>query len=749
LAGLLALLGAAAWLVSRPSPAPPLLPSPEAWTSQSDAPVAYDMIEDESIIARAWREHFLARIKDPSSLRDIQDSYAGAGYRGIRELEEQLHALGDSPAKALSARVCIAKLYLYEGDFGAAAAMLAEVRAAAEADPEHLRSWIPPLAFLQGVTALRRGEAENCTACPCASNCIFPLELSAFHRRREGSTDAVRYFTEYLHFNPNDWGGRWLLNLAYMTLGEYPERVPSRYRIPPETFRSQGDIGRFRNVAPALGLDRLEESGGAIMDDFDNDGLLDIVVTSFDPQMPLAFYKNRGDGTFEERAGPAGLAAQLGGLYCVQTDYNNDGWLDIYVCRGAWWGRPMRHSLLRNNRDGTFTDVTREAGLAAPMDSQVAAWADFDLDGHLDLFVGGETVPSRLYRNRGDGTFEDVTARSGISTLGRFCKGAAWGDFDGDGYPDLFFSDWQGRPSLFHNNRDGTFTDVADAVGIRRPTRGGFACWVWDYDNDGWPDIFVATSLWYLARLHQTMQSYLRKEHPGETWRLYHNRGDGTFEDVTRAVGLDLAVPTMGCNFADLDNDGYLDMYLGTGGPAYSLQIPKLLFRNVEGRRFADITTSSGTGHLQKGHAVAIGDWNRDGNLDIFAHMGGAYPGDVSRNVLFQNPGGHGNHWINVKLVGVRSNRPGIGSRIKVLPAGEGARPIFRWVTSGSSFGANPLEQHIGIGKPDGIAALEVYWPAGKTTQVFRDLEADQAVEITEGQATLRRLPSRRVPAPP
>jgi hypothetical protein len=611
-----------------------------------------------------------------------------------------------------------------------------------------MQDWIPPLAFLQGITALRRGETENCVECQCASSCIVPLGPEAFHRKREGSLDAVRFFTEYLQFRPDDLGARWLLNLACMTLGDYPDRVPSHYLIPPEALQSKETIGRFRNVAPALGLDRLEQAGGIIMDDFDNDGLLDIIDTSWDPGVAMAFFKNKGDGTFEERGRAAGLAGQFGGLHCAQTDYNNDGWLDIYVCRGAWWGTPMRQSLLRNNRNGTFTDVTQEAGLAAPIDSQAAAWADFDLDGHLDLFVGGESVPSRLYRNKGDGTFEDVTSRSGINTVGRRIKGAVWGDFDGDGYPDLLLSVTNGGPMLYHNNGNGTFTEIAVASGITGPN-GGFACWVWDYDNDGWPDIFVALGLWDRANLHDAMKSYLQRgDYKGETYRLYRNKSGRGFEDVTRAVGLDFAVPVMGCNFGDLDNDGFLDMYLGTGGPQPSLLVPNLLFRNVQGRKFVDITASSGTGHLQKGHAVAIGDWDRDGNPDILIHMGGSFPGDASRNVLFQNPGGHGNHWINVKLVGTKSNRPGIGSRIKVVPAGKDALPIYRWVSSGSSFGANPLEQHIGIGKSDKIAALEVYWPASKSTQVFQDLDVDMAIEITEGQSTVRRRPWSRIPSP-
>src|SRR5206468_2247989 len=160
---------------------------------------------------------------------------------------------------------------------------------------------------------------------------------------------------------------------------------------------------------------------------------------------------------------------------------------DIYVCRGAYTGVPQRHSLLRNNGDGTFTDVTEEAGLSTPMDGQVAVWADYDNDGWLDLFVGGERERCRLYHNRGDGTFEEVALQAGIHTQGGVmwgvtCKGASWGDFNGDGYPDLYISNVAGPPRLYRNNRDGTFTDVAAEIGIRLPVETGFSCWFFDYD---------------------------------------------------------------------------------------------------------------------------------------------------------------------------------------------------------------------------------------------------------------------------
>jgi hypothetical protein len=203
----------------------------------------------------------------------------------------------------------------------------------------------------------------------------------------------------------------------------------------------------------------------------------------------------------------------------------------------------------------------------------------------------------------------------------------------------------------------------------------------------------------------------------------------------------------MGSNFADLDNDGYLDFYLATGEPLYSTLVPNRLFKNVGGKRFADITMSSGTGHLQKGHGVACGDWDRDGNVDLFVRLGGTTPGDAFRSALFQNPG-QGNHWLTVKLVGKKTNRPAIGARIKATLPGDPPRSVYRHVTNGSSFGANPLQQTIGLGKAGRITTLEVLWPTSGTTQVFHDVPVDQAIEITEFETTYRPLKWTRVPVP-
>jgi hypothetical protein len=685
--------------------------------------------------------NFLPQLKNPQSLEEIRQRFANLGQRGIFAANQELSQPDLTPERRMDLLLSRARLQLYEGAFLPAAESLAQARALSDADEPRFRKDRLTLIFLQGIAALRRGETENCVMCQCQGSCIFPIEAPAVHQNRVGSEQAIQYFLEYLSHVPDDIGVRWLLNICYMTLGSYPDGVPPKYLIPMDKFQSQMDIGRFIDVAPQLGLNRFNQAGGAIMDDFFNHGLFDLVMTSLDPAMPMHLYKNRGNGTFEECSASAGLAGQLGGLNCVQTDYRNSGFLDIYVCRGAWSRSPQRHSLLRNNGDGTFTDVTHEAGLAAPVDGQVAVWADFDNDGYLDLFVGSETGRSHLYHNKGDGTFEDVTDSAGVANLGQKCKGASWCDFDGDGYPDLYVSNLGGQNRLFRNNRNGTFTDVAPLLGVTKP--GGFACWFFDYDNDGWPDIFATAYEW---SLNDNVKSQLGLPNGGNTCRLYRNLKGHGFQDVSAQVGLNQVIAPMGSNFADFTNDGFLDIYLGTGTPNYSMLLPNRMFKNDSGRRFVDITTSSGTGHLQKGHAVACGDLFHSGLVEMLVELGGATPGDQFRNALFKNPG-NDKHWLSVKLVGQKTNRAAIGARIKVVPAGE-ERSIFRWVNSGGSFGGNTLQQHIGVGKAEHVATLEVYWPTSQTTQVFHDIAVDQAIEITEFAKEYRPLNWKKLPRP-
>ena len=518
-----------------------------------------------------------------------------------------------------------------------------------------------------------------------------------------------------------------------MTLGKYPAGVPKEHLLAPSLFASAEDIGRFTDVAPRVGLDAIfSEAGGLIVDDFDNDGLFDIVTSNWDFCAPMHFFHNNGDGTFADRSAQSGLASQLGGLNIIQTDYNNDGCLDILVLRGGW-ETAQRKSLLRNNCNGTFTDVTVEAGLAEPTTTQTAVWVDINNDGFLDLYVGNENEPNQLFLNNGNGTFKDISRSSGTD-LSALTKAVVAADYDNDGYADLFVSNYRGDSALFHNNHDGTFTDVAPQAGVQASGHG-FAAWFFDYDNDGRPDLLASS---YAMSIDESVRTYLGLPHNSPTMKLYRNLGNGAFRDVTEETGLNKVFMPMGSNFGDVDNDGYPDIYFGTGEPSYASLLPNVLLHNKGGKKFVDITASSGTGELHKGHGVAFADIDNDGDEDLLEVVGGAVPGDSHAFRLFENPG-HGNDWISVRLVGVKANRAAIGARIKVtVKNGTETRAVYRTVGSGGSFGASPLEQHMGLGKSAEIVGLEIQWPGDAQPQRFASVPKNQAIEIRQSASDYR-----------
>jgi len=384
-----------------------------------------------------------------------------------------------------------------------------------------------------GVAYLHKSEMENGIFRAPGDRCLLPMKPGSAYSNKEDSKKSIEYLRQALDQQPDNLEVKWLLNVAYMTIGGYPDQVPAQYLIPLKAFESPEDVGRFRDVAPEAGLDSFAMAGGVIVDDFENIGRFDIVTSSFDSCGPMHFFHNNGDGTFTEQAAKAGLSDQMGGLNMLQTDYNNDGCLDILILRGAW-ELPQRKSLLRNNCDGTFTDVTVASGLDQPTSSQAAVWVDINNDGLLDLFVGSEGQPIQLFLNKGDGTFQDISESAGLHRT-MFTKGVAAGDYDNDGFPDLYVSNFSGGNVLFHNNHNNTFTEVTQAAGVPGPGRG-FATWFFDYDNDGLPDIF-ATS--YFLSLDETARTYLGLPHNAATLKLYKNLGNGTFRDVTEEVGLD------------------------------------------------------------------------------------------------------------------------------------------------------------------------------------------------------------------
>ncbi len=598
------------------------------------------------------------------------------------------------------------------------------------------------LKMLEAVAHLRRAERENCQMHHNPDSCLFPIRTAGVHGKRAGAEGAVRILTELLEALPDDRQARWLLNVAVMTLGEYPDGVPERWRLGPELFESEHDVGRFPDVATRLNVDVDDLCGGAILEDFDGDRDLDLIASAWGTASQLRYFRNDDGRGFTEQTEAAGLVGLVGGLNVNQADYDNDGDADVLVLRGAWLMGEGRHpnSLLRNDGGGRFTDVTEEAGLLSFHPTQTAAWLDYDGDGRLDLFVGNESTrsdphPCELFRNNGDGTFTEVAAAVGVAHTA-YVKGVAAGDYDNDGRPDLYLSVLGGPNVLYRNDGPGTgtdwsFTDVAEEAGVTEPRRS-FPTWFFDYDNDGWLDLFVSA---YAFRDigDFTAEALGGQPRAASLPRLYRNRGDGTFENVTRQANLDRILLTMGAGFGDLDNDGWLDFYAGTGDPDFATLVPNKMFRNAGGRFFQDVTTSGGFGHLQKGHGVSFADFDEDGDQDVYAVMGGAFVDDHFRNALFENPG-HGNRFVKLVLEGTGANRAGVGARVRVtVRSATGTRTIHRVVGSGSSFGANPLRLEVGLGQAQSLDRVEIDWPGSGTRQVVEGLELDRAYRIREG----------------
>lgn len=571
--------------------------------------------------------------------------------------------------------------------------------------------------------------------------------------------------------------GRWLLNVAHMLAGEHPDGVPDEWVIPPAELVTEPALApgagfpRFPEIAGRLGVDVVGHAGGAIMDDFDRDGDLDLMASGRLLVDSLRYFTNEGDGRFVERTHEAGLTGLVGGLNMVHADYDNDGFLDVLVLRGGWLRRGRPNSLLRNNGDGTFSDVTARAGLLDELPTQTAAWGDFDNDGWLDLYVGNESrldpIPAQLFRNNGDGTFTDVAPEVGAAVVG-FIKAVVWGDVDNDGRLDLYVSSNRGANVLLRNEgpvgpadppdpgssegtegfvesggsegRGGTgrwtgwsFRDITREAGVAEPVES-FPAWFFDYDNDGWLDLFVSG---YDALVGQVALELLGEPHGAEPPRLYRNRGDGSFEEVSGAVELDRVLYSMGSNYGDLDNDGYPDVYVGTGDPDYHAVMPSRMFLNDAGRRFLEVTTAGGFGHIGKGHGVAFGDLDHDGDQDVYVTMGGAVEGDRARNALYLNPG-HGNRWLTLLPEGTTSNRDAIGARVRVeVDTGEGPRTLHSMVSAGGSFGASSLRHETGLGDARSIRWLEITWPATGRTERFTDVEMDRAYRVREGEGRL------------
>lgn len=609
--------------------------------------------------------------------------------------------------------------------------------------PENLNEQYKPLYDQLAIAYMRKGELENCAGHHTPQSCIIPIQGGGIHTLTSGSQQAIEIYKAILNKFPDDIQARYLLNIAYMTLGKYPDEVPKQWLIESGVFRQNPSTGIIlKDIAGAKGVDMNGISGGCIVDDFDNDGLLDIMASSYGLNDQIRYMHQQKDGSFKIETASCGLAGITGGLNIIQADYNNDGLVDFVILRGGWWGKNAKFpfSLIRNKGNNTFEDVTLETGTYSPAPTQTATWTDFNHDGWLDLFVAHENYPCQLFLNE-KGKFRDVAPQYGLN-ITTYAKSCIWGDINNDGWPDLYIATL-GSPNKLFLNKAGAkpgervFEDISKSAGVEQPMYS-FPSWFFDFDNDGWQDLYV--SGYDTRRFSQVggdaARDMLGMPPLGELPRLYHNNHDNTFSDVTAEYGLNHVNYTMGCNFGDIDNDGWPDFYLGTGAPDYTTIVPNKLYHNIEGKKFEDITYATNTGHIQKGHGVAFADFDNDGDQDIYEVIGGAVEGDRFRNVLFENTSPTGNHWIQIKLEGTTANRSAIGARIRIrvkMPDGS-SRDFFHVLSSGGSFGANPLRLEAGLGKAVSIEEVEIKWPNAKqSTEIIKDLQLDTRVRIKEG----------------
>jgi hypothetical protein len=554
----------------------------------------------------------------------------------------------------------------------------------------------------------------------------------------------------------------WIASLAFAAALRLCSQTPSRAPNPivPAHFVDEAAARgvNFIHQAPHSSRKYLLETmgSGAAVFDYDNDGRLDIFLVNgapfadfvpkgtipakTEPKYWNRLYHQKADGNFEDVTEKAGLSGTGYGMGVAVGDYDNDGYEDLFVT--ALGGNKLYH----NNGNGTFTDVTEKAGVGGGGWSTSAAWVDLDGDGYLDLVVLRyiqwdwddvwcgpqenrgychpdvfQPISMLVYHNNGNGTFTEEARKLGLDKPAK-ALGIAIADYDRDGHPDIFVANDSMIEFLFHNRGDGTFEDVGLDSGLAVDGDGrtfaGMGTDFSDYNNDGWPDLFV-------------------DDLANQKYALYRNNQDGTFQYdsyVTGLAGMSLLHSGWGMRLMDYDNDGWKDLMIAQGHdldtiekdhPQLHYREPMMLLRNVDGKKFVNVGPDSGELFQQHwvGRGLAVGDIDNDGRLDAVVTENGG-PAHVLMN---RTP--TGNHWVGFKLVGHRSNRDGIGAVIKIETA---AGPQWYTVTTSSSYlSSGDVRAHFGLGKEAAVRSVEIRWPSG-IVQTLRDVKADRYLTVEE-----------------
>jgi tetratricopeptide (TPR) repeat protein len=563
-------------------------------------------------------------------------------------------------------------------------------------------------------------------------------EMGAGYYRLGDYIEAARKFYEAMQWRMNSVD-QWLFKVSLDRIPPPLPPLPTTNLFPVEALKidsANPPLLAFEDIAPQLGIHHLNGNGTAAWGDIDGDGDLDLIVSGSGTFIRV--YRNDGDSFTDVTAG-VGLASVPSGYSLNLVDYDNDGWLDLFISMNGWNG--PYPDMLFHNEHGKFANVSKKSGADDPGSGFVSLWADLDNDGWLDLVVANGVLKDgsvpQIYRNNRDGTFTNATKTAGLDEPAQYgAIGIALGDYDKDGRVDIFINGLGAAPNrLYHNDGNLHFTEVARKAGVTQPPHNGFVCFFVDYNDDGWPDILTTSLAPWEATVEALKKGYApanaRSLHPDNN-RLFRNNRDGTFTDVTFDARLYYPMGTMGAGVADIDNDGYVDFYFGTGDPQISRLEPNRFFHNNGSGTFSDLTNYVGFARPgNKGHGVAFVDIDNDGDLDIFAQLGGHYPGDHTYNAFYRNLKGNQNNWLEVDLLGVKSNRFAVGAQLTVKA---GDLLVYREVKGSEGFGAtSPYRQHFGLGKKTKIDSLEVRWPSGLTHK-FTALDVNHIIALQEDQ---------------